>query len=706
MIGNLAYRATRPIGLVVVVAAVVLAGCTAGPSTGSVGPNAPGPAIAAAAVRLVSFDTCDQALRDLQSAAEPHVGPYGLQPGWNHMVQMDMEVNPGADAGAGPPMDGDAPVAEAPAAADGGRALAPEAAAELSAGAADQAAPQYSRTNVHEAGVDEADLVKTDGRRLVTVQRGLLRVVDLERRQVTGTLELSGASEQMVLSGDRVLVVGHGAPEPAMLRDSPPIGPTRLAPEEVELLLVDIAGRPRVAERLTVEGSYVDARLVGSTAQIVLRSTPQVPTVYPDGSGSEDAAREANLAALRQTQIDDWLPAFVHRRGGGGEERGRLVDCSDVRHPEVYSGASMLNVLTVDLTAGLKPVDAVSVLGDGQTVYATGESLYIADGRRWWSEDDSGTNIHKFGVSDSGSPEYRASGSVDGWLLNQYSMSEHEGRLRVATTTDEARRPLDDGFAPDPEPRLPATESQIVVLAERDGSLETVGSVGGLGKGERIYAVRFMGPVGYVVTFRETDPLYTVDLSDPADPRVVGELKIPGYSAYLHPAEDDRLIGVGQDATEQGRTVGTQLSLFDVADLAAPERTDTYGLPDSWSEVEHDPHAFLYWPADDLVVVPVQRHDAAEPLPMPDRDGAAVDPWLPPPGEAVVLRLEGDRFAELGVVQHPVPESRSHDPGWYEATIRRSLVVGDTLWTVSAAGVMGHDVQDLSERAWVPFDLP
>ncbi len=713
MILNLAYRTARGVGLSAAAGSLLLAGCTtAGPSAGPVGPNAPGPAVAAAAVRLVSFDTCEQALDELKAAAEPHVGPYGLQPGWDRPV--DLDVAPEAAAGDGSAGDGvaaepavpgeaDAPAAEA----DGGAAFGAQGTTAEGGRAAppNPEAPDHSTTNVHEAGVDEPDLVKTDGRRLVTLQHGLLRVVSLERAEVTGTLELPGTSEQMLVSGDRALVVSHAPGEPTARSDAPAPGlaPPRLVPEEVELLLVDIAGAPRVVERLRVDGGYVDARLVGSTAQVVLRSAPQVPTVYPDGVGSEDAAREANLQALGRSEIDDWLPGYTYR-SGGREEQGRLVDCADVRHPDVYSGTAMLNVVTVDLAAGLQPLDSVSVLGDGQTVYATGESLYIAGGHQPWAADENTrTNIHKFGVSGNGSPDYRASGAVDGRLLNQYAMSEHDGVLRVATTTEDARRPA--GGGDDGASQVPASESQVVTLAERDGALETIGRVGGLGKGERIYAVRFMGSVGYVVTFRETDPLYTVDLSDPADPQVVGELKILGYSAYLHPAGGGRLIGVGQDATSDGRTVGTQLSLFDVTDLAAPERVDTYGLPDSWSEVERDPHAFLYWPADGLVVVPVQREWAVEPLPAPDSGGVAPERRLPPPGEALVLRLAGDRFAEVGAVRHPIPGAHPGDAGWFDATIRRSLVVGDTLWTVSAAGVLGSDVDDLSERAWVPFGV-
>jgi hypothetical protein len=302
---------------------------------------------------------------------------------------------------------------------------------------------------------------------------------------------------------------------------------------------------------------------------------------------------------------------------------------------------------------------------------------------------DPATEIHKFDVSEPGSPRYVASGRVDGWLLNQYSLSEYDDHLRVATTTQQ----WSDVAVPDDGAVAPS-ESRVSILSQRGDRLVEVGSVGGLGKGEQIYAVRFLGPVGYVVTFRQVDPLYTLDLGDPASPRVVGELKIPGYSAYLHPAGDDRLIGVGQNADEQGMTLGAQVSLFDVSDAADPTRLDSYTLPGGWSDADYDPHAFLYWPEDGLVVIPVWVQ------PEFGRLDDAEDPAVFASG-ALVLRIEGDRLTEVGMLSHVRPDARTdyeHDP-----SIRRSLVVGDTLWTVSSVGALASDLHDLDEQAWVSF---
>ncbi len=172
------------------------------------------------------------------------------------------------------------------------------------------------------------------------------------------------------------------------------------------------------------------------------------------------------------------------------------------------------------------------------------------------------TEIHRFDVSDPDETAYTGSGAVDGYMLSQWSMSEHEGILRVASTTSPPFDPTGE--------QQGESESYVTALATTGEKLTRVGRVGGLGRTEQIYAVRFMGDVGYVVTFRQTDPLYTLDLSDPTEPRVVGELKIPGYSAYLHPVGEGLLLGVGQDADASGQTQGLQASLFDVSDPAEP----------------------------------------------------------------------------------------------------------------------------------------
>ncbi|WP_199430446.1 beta-propeller domain-containing protein [Qaidamihabitans albus] len=545
---------------------------------------------------LVAFDSCESALEGLRGAAERHLHENG---------HLD---SPGIAE------EGDAVSAEA--AGTAGTAVAGE-----------RGVPEHSTTNNHETGVEEPDVVRTDGRRVVTVVDGRLRVIDVATRRMTSTVELPGGTASgLLLDGDRALVIA--------------------APDTITM--VDIGGPARILGTLTVDGHYVDARASGGWARIVVRSAPELAEPYPQGGAEQGRAEQSGAEpAFGRSSIDDWLPGY-ELRTGGGTERGRLVDCDRVSHPDDYSATSLLTVLSIDLAGELGIGDPVAIAADGDTVYGTGSKLYVAH------QPGGRTEIHQFDVSRPGTPRYVASGDTDGTLLNQYAMSEHDGHLRVATT-----------LAPTGRDSMPDSESVVTVLRREEGALVPVDSLAGLGRGERIYAVRFIGPAAYVVTFRETDPLYTVDLSDPARPRAVGELKITGYSAYLHPAGDGRLIGVGQEADTQGRTLGLQVSLFDVAEPATPRRIAQHHVAGGRAQAETDAHAFLHWPADGLLVLPTES-------------------------DALVLRLAGDRFTDLGTIAHATP-------------VLRAMVIGDELWTVSSSGAVVHDTGTLAERAALPF---
>jgi uncharacterized secreted protein with C-terminal beta-propeller domain len=228
-----------------------------------------------------------------------------------------------------------------------------------------------------------------------------------------------------------------------------------------------------------------------------------------------------------------------------------------------------------------------------------------------------------------------------------------------------------------PQQQQQPSESFVTTLRRNGTELTKEGQIGGLGKGERIYSVRFIGKVGYVVTFRQTDPLYTLDLSDPKQPRVTGELKITGFSAYLHPEGDGRLIGVGQEATDQGRVTGTQVSLFDVSNPAAPQRLAQYHLPDSNSEAQFDPHAFLFWPSDGTLVIPVARYRTTYEV------------------SSLVLRVDGNQIRETGKIVEPSSQNYGGS--------RRTMVIGDQLWSVSQAGVQVNARNGLAQQAWLPF---
>ncbi len=835
-VGPRALRGNHPVcalgarvGALLASGALVLSGCTARPSV----PVAHMGVLRAADAALVRFSNCGDALRNLRAAAGNAAGSGGFAAsagtggsGGTAGAAVGGPVST-AKSGAAPgsAASGGAAVAQAPAAAS--RAGAGQAGAGGAGGgqnAASAAPGSYSGTNTAEAGVDEPDLVKTDGRRIVTVIGNVLRVVDAQTHQLTGVLDLSAGTDprgampaNLLLAGDHALVLydqGYpvmgtsvpslppqvsppavgvpgragtgpagsgpagtgpagtgpaGRPSAGAAAGATVTGPvsTPAIPEPIigpRLVLIDLsAGQPRIISSYTMDGALVDARQVGSVARVVVHSAPRVYFPRAVAQGAQEPAG-AYRAVIAQTTIGAWLPRYTLTTGNA--RRTGQVDCAATSHPAAatYSGASMLTVLTFDLSGdALGDGQPVTVVADGDTVYSNGSSLYIANDRQWTpgaalppagtlpgagaapgtgagvapgaaqgpeqsataatgtasaapdstapdsAAPDSAapgnaamlppeqyTGLYKFDISGPGRPVYEASGTVPGWLLGtsgtaQYALSEWHGALRVATTTEGAS--TGGGGQP--------SVSAVYVLEQTGDVLTVVGKVGGLGQGEQIYAVRFAGPAGYVVTFRQTDPLYTLDLSDPAQPRVAGELLLSGYSAYLDPIDATHVIGVGQDANALGQTQGTQISLFDVSDPAAPVRLAVYRLQFGHSEAEFDPHAFLYWPASRLLVIPVQLPSAAlpqpDPGPVPVPQAGQTPLW--PSSEAVVLHVGDHTFTRLGTITHPaIPGAVAN------GQIRRSLVTGAALWTLSDVGLKASDLTSLTPLGWVPFE--
>ena len=669
-----------------------------------------GAGVVAQTAALERFDGCGPMLDYARSNAVAAVGPWGLGSAFG---MDDAEM-----------MEG------------GGLVMADMAVAEsapLRAGA------DYSTSNVQEAGIDEPDAAKTDGRRLVVATQNRVHVVDVSGPApvLAGTVLLGDDwVSRLLLHGDRVLVftdrwdVLRPAAETGDARadssndsdgDVRIIGPEPGWGPVSEVIEIDLSGAaPTIVRRLRVDGSYVSARMTEGVVRLVTSSRPHaIPWAVPERAGfaAEERAAAANREIIEATTADDWLPHYELTDGDGAvTDGGRLVACDSMWAPRHYAGPGTLSVTTIDLEAdGLGgPIDTTSILADGSTVYASPQRLYVttAEWLHWGVEPReldmsslASTEIHAFDISDPASSAYLGSATVPGTVLNQYSLSEHEGHLRIATTTAPPWGPSE----------VPDSESLVTVLAVDGGGLRQVGQIGGLGLGERIYAVRYLGDIAAVVTFRQVDPLYLLDLSDPAAPAVRGELKITGYSAYLHPLGDNLLLGVGQEATLEGQTLGTQVSLFDIADLADPRRIDQWTLPGGHSQVEFNALAFLFWPPEDLAVLPVTQYSGDE-----------ADAALPFIG-AVALGTESRRLTErarLSVADAPTRrcyESReivTHPDGttevgeferycWFDqdwdAQVFASVIVGEHLFTVTHKGLATADLATLSQTAFLPW---
>jgi uncharacterized secreted protein with C-terminal beta-propeller domain len=716
-------RRGRSLAVVGITGLVALAGCS-GSETIS---ESPGPApVDLGDVRLISYDSCDGLLDWFHQEAAARVSAYGLEAENGYPVA----TRGMAEAASGSTSDS--------------AASAPTTAAP-SAGPDDQS----STTNTQEPGVGEPDLAWTDGTRLVTVVTGQLRVVDLEAGTVTATLDLPDATSGstpvgLLVEGDHAVVVqrsygviAYDATVRGDVASSMPVSST----SGTRLTRIDLGASPAIVGSITVDGDYVDARMVDGVVRAVVRSSPaQLGFVYPSGNSQAaiDRATAANRQVIAESTIDDWLPTMTVEAEGREGTTARAVDCSAVDHPTAFGGFGVVTVVGLDLGAGaVDPLPSAAVVADAQTVYASTDSLYLAT-TRWPSygmpsggdtttttaspeEQQLRTDVHAFSLPADATARYEASGSVPGQLLGQFALSEHEGDLRVATTTTptawaEPSVPMaiEDGVGT-VEPVAPTTqptvsESRITVLRHDGDALTPVGEVTGLGPTEQIRGVRFAGPTAYVVTFRQTDPLFVVDLSDPTAPKVAGQLKIPGYSSYLQEIGDGRVLGIGQDATSTGRQTGFQESLFDVSDPSSPQRLAQLVVPYGQSLAESDHHALLWWAPDSLLAVPVTNYGS----PTTDSNATA---------GVLVTRVTDGGIEALGTITHPASGGYGGNGGstpacppnaecllpmapdsyTYPTQIDRTLVANGRLVTVSTAGVKISDMATLADQAWIPF---
>ena len=537
-----------------------------------------------------------------------------------------------------------------------------------SAGAGESGeAAKYSQTNVQEAGIDEPDIVKTDGHRIVAVAEGRVHLISTSKGKLTLRKTLRGAMAQNVfLSGDRLLVFGDRGDQ----YDRAPDLTSTWTGARAVVTMYDISNLsdPKRIATLTVDGRVLDARLVGSQVRMVTVSSPDVDIPSPTYTRSgeiDKKSKERLRAAVARSTIDDWIPSYVLTDGRGAQvSKGRLVECPDLARPEKFSGIDTVAVASFDINSALESRRTVGVVAGGEQIYASSTGTYVSTTE--WSRDGSPatTSVHKFVTAPSGATSYAGSGEVRGTLLNQYAMSEHEGVLRVASTVSERR-----GWVGSRE----VTEGIVTTLKEQDGVLRQLGQVDGLGRhdNESIRAVRFMADRGYVVTFRQTDPLYVLDLHDPAAPKVLGELKIPGYSGYLHPVGENLLLGVGQSGAGRDGQAGVQFSLFDVSNAASPRRIDVHTLGAGSAGAEFDPKAFLYWQPRKLVIAPTYLYG--------DDEGHGAFSGV------VMLRATKKGLTELGKIS--VAEK--------DGMTNRSLVIGDAVYLLSDQALQSASLDTL-----------
>jgi uncharacterized secreted protein with C-terminal beta-propeller domain len=595
------------------------------------------PPLIPVSAQLAAFDSCDDALAGIQDAAITAFSEYEF----DDMARTYGGEEFAVEDGAGPTSTESSPQA-----------------------ASDDA---FSGTNNAVAGVDEPDIVKTDGTFIYSVvDYDAVRVVDTRSGEIVAERAVADEAwnHQLFLGDDELLLMSDLSVE----RGDDYVSEFRL--ERLDPTSLD------VLDTFTMEGTMVDARLVDGGLRLAIGSEPQIQPVW-ETLWAGEASDEDIEAAVRDTELDDWLPSY--EVNGEAHE----IDCTQIAHPERFTGSSV-SVLGLPDDDDWSWAAPQTVMVDGETVHGTPDSLYLAHTDYAWGDEEARIESEIYRFEFNGRASLAGEATVPGTLLNQYSLSEYDGHLRVATT--EQATGGDCGpwnncaweSAPDAESE--PSKSTVTVFAVGDDSLEETGSVTDLGVDEQIYAVRFIGDTGYVVTFRQTDPLYTIDLSDPANPVVTGELKITGYSGYLHPVGPDRLLGVGQEATAEGQTTGLQVSLFDTAASEAAV-LDQYHREGADSTVQWDPHAFLYWADASIAVLPVSDWNFG------NETGV------------VVLGIGADTLTEAAWIDHSKADADS-----YNTQIMRTLVIGDQLWTLSNAGLQANNLGGGYEStAWVAW---
>lgn len=434
-------------------------------------------------------------------------------------------------------------------------------------------------TNVQEFGVDEPDIAKVDGNRIVRVRGNELQVFDAAgpEPRLEGSVRLPRMLDaQLLLAGDTVVALG---------RDS-------TAGTRVVTVSIEEPAAPTIVTTTTYTSTLVDARQHGETIRLVLsEALPALDFVEPwtDNVTAKEALRR-NREIVRSTTIEDWLPQFT-----GDDGPRSLLDCESVAVP---SGQPPLGTTSVVGISADDPVpSAIALAGAVDIAYSSQERMYLAD-RPWFGGcieclTDRGlrrnatatTHVYEFELSGSHAVHV-ASGEVDGTLADRWSMDEVDGVLRLAIATPGGR------------------DNALVTLRRNDQRLEEIGVVDGLGVNEEIKAVRWFDDLAVIVTFRRTDPLYTIDLSDPAAPELLGELKIPGFSDYLHPIGHDLLLGVGYTSD---RETDVKVSLYDVSDPTNVDQTVTVEFPGQRAIAPGDPRAFTWFPEHDTALTVVQK---------------------------------------------------------------------------------------------------
>src|SRR3989344_554708 len=576
-------------------------------------------------------------------------------------------------------------------------------------------AEDYSETNIQVEDVDEADIVKNDGKYIYIVSGKKVVIVNAfpaESMEILSNITLEDYPIDIFLNGDKLVVFSN----------------SYSGSQKTNALVYDITNRenPELESEFEIGGNYLSSRMIGDYVYLISNQYTYfddiiLPMLAVDGVTKEIPATDIAYFPQPDTSYTFTNILAFNVKSGEYETQTYLTGASYtvyvsenniyLTYTKTISQQTYFEEMTETVIVPLLPSGLVS---DVQEIMASDKQYYeksqevslilqdYSDSLRGSekSEFDSDlqekmqkffidlqkrseqTVVHKIEI-DGLEMSYITNGEVPGHLLNQFSMDEDKGYFRIATTTGNTW----------------GSSSSLNNMYVLDENLETVGSVEDLAKGESIYSVRFMGDRAYMVTFRQVDPLFVIDLSNPESPEVLGQLKVTGFSNYLHPYDENHVIGIGKEASEQGRAQGLNIALFDVSDVSNPIEKAKYEVKQQWSDSNalYDHKAFLFDKERELLVLPVTY---SEPT------GEVINQW----GRywnynywqgAFVFRINQDEISLRGKIDHAENESENY---YYNYAVQRSLFMDDTLYTISQKMVKANDLSTLSKISSV--DLP
>ncbi|MFZ4579743.1 MAG: beta-propeller domain-containing protein [Myxococcota bacterium] len=621
------------------------------------------------------------------------------------------------------------------------------------AGGGTGGATQASSTNTQVAGVDEADFVKNDNQFIYAVANGKLQILKAwpaaEMTRIA-QVPVEGTPKKLYVANDRALVYSALGPV-ATGASYTPYGawggmsyPGNTGTEctygydcdftgdgqVLKITVFDITDRtqPKVLRETTFSGSYLNSRRIGNMVHTVVVfpevSVPGLsfwPTQLADPwqwcgdqtkfpySDAELEAMFATLAAKNHTLIGDstiaqYLPGIKdlrHTAGGVVEESGLLAGCKGFYLSQEGDGKSLISLVSMAID-DLGTIGATTVVGKTGAVFASQDALYIAVRHQadqmggWYYEENSGiqeaTTVHKFKFGTGTQTSYVGSGAVKGRILNQFSMDELNGVLRIATTT---------GHLPSPDVYSTLATMAPVQIPDGPVQLGVLGMVDKIAPAEDIRSVRFDGDVGYVVTFKKTDPLFVFDLKDPKAPKLVGELKIPGFSTYMHLLDEHHLLTIGYDADDQGSFAwftGIRLQVIDVTDYNSPkiDFAEVIGTRGSTSDAATNHLAFTYFAPKHWLGLPITVcEDSA--------GGGSYGSTMSFSGLFVYDVTSGAGFQKLGGLASMPPQTTTQSGAcgnwWTQSNswVKRSVFMDDFVYAISADAVISAAVADLNQ---------